>query len=342
MDINLIILVTLSFFVTFLTVPIARKAFINFDIVDRPGERKIHKKIVPYGGGVAIFVGFVTALFLYQGCVTEISGFLVAITLITILGVFDDKYNLNPFVKLIAQSAIAIYIINSGVFIDMEKIIGGRFSEFSYLSYPLTYLWIVGTTNAINIIDGLDGLAAGVSAISALTIAIVSFLSGQPVIGAMALFLAASTAGFLPQNFKTRIFMGDSGSMFLGFSLAVLSIMASVKLAATFSFLVPLMILMIPIFDTVFAILRRFKNRKSIFIGDNRHLHHRLIDMGFSAKQTVLAAYALSTFFGVLAVIASQSSNRVGYILFIASLMTIMIVGLSIVYFHRKIKPSEE
>lgn len=336
---KLILISAIAFLVTYVMIPIARKVFVDFDIVDRPGKRKVHNKIVPYGGGVAIFIGFMIALLLYKDCAVQISGFLISISLITLLGIFDDKYNLNPFVKLISQSLIAIYIINLGVYIDVEKIFDGRLNDFAYLSYPLTYFWIVGVTNAINIIDGLDGLAAGVSVISALTVATVSLLTGEPVVGAMALFLAAATAGFLPENFKTKIFMGDSGSMLLGFSLAVLSIMASVKLAASFSLLVPIMILAIPIFDTAFAILRRFKNRKSIFVGDSRHLHHRLIDMGFSARQTVLGAYAISVIFGILAVVATQTSHRIGYIIFGFSLIFIIIVGSTIVFFHRKMRP---
>lgn len=331
----------IAFIATYLFTPLVERSSHALGIVDKPGKRKVHKEIVARGGGVAIFFGFLLSLLFINGCLVEINNFIFAAFLIIFLGVLDDKYNLNPFIKLFFQSVIAIFIIQSGVIINIDKFFGGRLAGYDSLSAPLTFLWIVGITNAINIIDGLDGLAAGVSAISAFTIAAVSFLTGQPVVGAIALSLGAAALGFIPHNMKSKIFMGDSGSMFLGFSLATLSVVASIKLAAAFSFLVPIMILFLPIFDTLFAILRRVKNKEHIFRGDRRHLHHRLLDIGFSPRKTVFSMYLVCVALGMMAVLSTMVRLRYAYYIFGAAILGVTAWAAVIVYFHHKVKPKK-
>lgn len=336
---KILILSAISFFVSFLATPWAKKISEKYGLVDDPGlERKIHTEPVPYGGGIAIFLGFLAALLFLNRTSPAITGFTIGSFIIIILGIFDDKLGLNALPKFIFQSLAALVVIYFGIQIDMSVILRGRLTEFSYLSVPITYLWIVGITNAINIIDGLDGLAAGVSTISAFTIAAVAFTNGQVLVAILALIVGFASLGFLPHNLNstTKIFMGDSGSMFLGYALAVLSIMGSVKLAAAFSLFVPVMILAIPIFDMAFAIARRIINRKPIYEGDRKHLHHRLLEMGFSPLQTVIGIYAFSVIFGAMAVYSATVRPRIGYMIFLGSIFLVFIVGWAIVYFHQK------
>lgn len=333
---KILILSAVAFFTSFLVTPWARKVSKRWGMVDIPNHRKVHKEAVPYGGGIAIFLGFLAAFLLLNRFSTPLAGFTIGAFIIILLGIADDMFGLSALPKFIVQSLAAIVLIFFGIKIDMTVLLSGKVAGFSYLSIPVTYLWIVGITNAINIIDGLDGLAAGVSTISAFTVAAVAFINGQTTYGVLALIIGFAALGFLPHNFGSKIFMGDSGSMFLGYSLAALSLLASVKLAAAFSLFVPLMILAIPIFDTVFAILRRVITKKSIFEGDRKHLHHRLIDMGFTPLQTVMFIYFLSVVFGGLALYSSVVRPRTGYILFAISLLFIMMLTVGVTIFHEK------
>lgn len=337
---NLYILIVglISFAVSFLVTPYLKNLSKRYGVVDKTNSRKIHKGTVARGGGIAIFLGFFTALLFVQNLYPEISGFLIGSLIIVILGIFDDILSLKAFPKLVFQSLAAIIAIKFGVQIDMSMFLRGELVNYSYLSVPLTYLWIVGVTNAMNIIDGLDGLAAGVATISAFTISAVSFTSGRTSVAVLALMLGFASLGFLPHNFRSRIFMGDTGSMFLGYSLAVLAVMGSVKLAAAFSFIIPVLILAVPIFDTLFAIARRLKNRKPIFIGDKEHLHHRLLEMGFSPLQTVMLIYIASIFFGGLAIYTSTVRARTGYIVFASGVALIVLFGFVIVFLHNRIQ----
>lgn len=338
---KILILSAIAFFVSYITTPWARGISVKFGLIDIPNEdRKIHKESVPYGGGIAIFVGFLAAFLFLNRISPAISGFAIGAFIIIILGIFDDKFGLTALPKFIFQSLAALIVIYMGVKIDMGLILSGRLADFSYLSIPLTYFWIVGITNAINIIDGLDGLAAGVATISAFTISAVAFINGQLTVAVLALIVGFASLGFLPHNFnqKTKIFMGDSGSMFLGFTLATLSIMGSVKLAAAFSLFVPIMILMIPIFDVLFAIARRVITRKPIYEGDKKHIHHRLLEMGFSSTQTVLSIYFFALVFGVMAVVSALVRPRIGYMIFLASIALVFLAGWTVVYWHQRLR----
>jgi UDP-GlcNAc:undecaprenyl-phosphate/decaprenyl-phosphate GlcNAc-1-phosphate transferase len=332
-----IILATLvAFTVSYALTPHARNLSCRFGLVDKPNERKVHNGSIPRGGGIAIYLGFLMG-FIFLGVFDrEIVGFLLASFIIVTLGLFDDKFTLRASSKFIVQSAAALVAIYFGIVINMDAILVGRLAEYDMLAIPLTFLWLVGVTNAVNIIDGLDGLAGGITTIAAFAIAAVAFLSGVAPIGALALVVGFSSLGFLPHNFNSRIFMGDSGSLFLGFSLAALSIMGSLKLAAAFSMLVPIMILLIPLFDTSFAIFRRFIRRKPIFEGDKRHFHHRLLDLGFSPHQAVYLIYFISLIFAGLAVYSSQVRSRDAYIAFAISLIVLFSVTAVVVYLHQK------
>lgn len=333
---EIILAAVVAFAGSFALTPYAKRFANHIGLIDKPDERKVHQGLVARGGGLAIYFGFLLALFFIGPIDREVMGFLISSFIIVVLGFADDKYGLRAVPKFLVQSAAAIVAIYFGILINMDLILVGRLESYDFLAIPLTFFWLVGITNAINIIDGLDGLAAGVSTIAAFAIATVAFISGVEVVGVLALIIGFSALGFLPHNFNSRIFMGDTGSTFLGFSLAALAIMGSLKLATAFSLLLPIMILLIPIFDTVFAIFRRMIRGKSIFAGDRRHFHHRLLDLGLSSRQAVYFIYLLSLIFAGLAVYSSELRNRYSYMIFAASLIVLFVVTAIVVYIHQK------
>lgn len=333
---KILILSALAFLGSYLLTPWAKKFSAKIGAMDKPNHRKIHKGIIPSGGGIAIFLGFLIAFLFLNRVSPELTGFILGAFIIVLLGIADDILGLSALPKLIVQSLAIFIVMYLGVHIDLNTVLHGRLAAFNFLSLPLTYFWFLGITNAINIIDGLDGLAAGMVTISAFTLACVAFINGQTTVAVLALTLGFSSLGFLPHNFRSRIFMGDTGSMFLGFSLAAFSVMGSVKLAAAFALFVPAIILAIPIFDTIFAICRRIINRRPIYEGDKKHIHHRLLEMGFSPLQTVIFLYIGNVFFGGMAVYSAIVPARTGYMILASAVTLVIILGSTIVFMHQR------
>lgn len=333
---KILILAAISFFTSFLLTPWLKKISFKIGSFAVPNHRTMHTAPTSTGGGMAIFLGFLAAFLFINRMSPLIIGYILSTFIIVILGIFDDILDLTALPKFIVQSLAAFILIYFGVQIDVGLILRGHVAGFAFLSIPLTYFWIIGITNAINLIDGLDGLAAGVSTIAAFTISVVAFLNGQLTVAVLALIVAFAALGFLPHNFRSQIFMGDTGAMFLGFSLAALSVMGSVKLAAAFTLFVPVMILAIPIFDTIFAILRRIVNRRPIYEGDRKHLHHRLVEMGLTPFQVVIVIYFLSLLFGGMAILSATLPPRQGYVLFAATLLLVVFGGWGLVIWHQK------
>lgn len=326
----------ISFGISFILTPWARKFSEKCGMVDVPNRRKIHKKAIPYGGGIAIFFGFLGGLLLAGVWDQKIFGFLLGALIIVATGIYDDAKGLYALPKFLLQSLAATVAIYFGLQMDMGMLLRGHLSELSFLSIPLSFIWIVGVINAINLIDGLDGLAAGVSTISAFTLAAVSWVNGAHEVTLLSMIVGAASLGFLPHNFRTQVFMGDAGSMLLGYCLATLAIMGSVKLAAAFSLFVPIIILVIPLFDTIFAIVRRIASKKPVFEGDKKHLHHRLLELGFSPGETVSFIYLFSILFGGLAVLSAIIRPRYGYYVFLGSLISAIIFGITLIFYHQK------
>ncbi len=271
--------------------------------IDIPADaRRMHKKPIPRLGGLAIFVGFLITSLIF----CEFSPALLSIwlggALLCILGTLDDIYRLHWLIKLIVQIAAASLAAMNGVSIGQINL-GGGYIHLGIWSYPLTILWIVGLTNAINLIDGLDGLACGVSAICSLSLLGVSLLMGDTDAALIIAILAGACFGFLPFNRNpARIFMGDTGALFLGYTMAVISVEGVMKTHALLSFLIPISIFALPIFDTAFAICRRVLHGKSPFSPDRGHLHHRLVDMGFTQKESVGILYAICGILGMVTI----------------------------------------
>jgi UDP-GlcNAc:undecaprenyl-phosphate GlcNAc-1-phosphate transferase len=250
-------------------------------------------------------------------------GLLAGAAVIVAVGIFDDIYQLGAKFKLVFQIMAALIVVASGIKIE---VIYGYSALSPYISYPLTICWIVGITNAINLIDGLDGLAAGVSSIASLSLFFVSIIFKRWDVAMITAALAGSTLGFLPYNFNpAKIFMGDTGSTFLGFSLGVISIQGTLKSYTAIAIAIPLLVLGLPLFDTVFAVLRRLISGKSIMEADRGHLHHRLIDMGLSQRQSVVAMYTASGSLGLCAVVLAGRGVLSAIILILA--VSVFIIG---------------
>lgn len=261
----------IAFFVSLITVliitPLVKRLAIKSGVVDQPDKRKIHDKVMPRMGGLAIFIGVLTGSFaggLYENRITAIT---LGAFMIVILGIVDDKYNLSARIKFIVQVLVACIIVSTGLKMEFLSIPFWdlRF-DLGWLAYPLTILWIVGITNAINLIDGLDGLVMGISVIGLSTIAVMAFSADKILIFSLSLVVIGSTVGFLFYNFHpAKIFMGDTGSLFLGYVISVLSPLGLYKSVTLFSVVIPIIILGVPIFDTTFAIIRRILNKRTRF-----------------------------------------------------------------------------
>ena len=314
----------------FLTPPVKLLAE-RMGAMDIPKDgRRMHSKPIPRMGGLAIFLAFfLTSLLFLDRLDRQMQSVLLALSIIVILGVLDDIYTLPALVKLLVQIGAACIVIFYGN-LRVEKItnpFGGEKSFFSLgaLSVPVTLIWIVAITNAVNFIDGLDGLACGVSCITSVNMLIIALLVSEPKIALIMATLAGACLGFLPYNFNpAKIFMGDTGSTFLGFLLATVSIQGLFKAYAVVSVAVPFLLLGLPIFDIVSAVVRRVAHGKNPMQGDRGHFHHRLIDMGLSQKQTVAVAYLLTAVLGLATVLLTST----GAMKTILVVLAIAVVGM--------------
>ena len=313
--------------------------------IDVPRARHMHKKATPLLGGLAIYVGFTAAsaltLLLTQGGLPFPFPILAAGGgAIVILGAADDIINLKPVVKFVFQTAIAICTAASGAVIERVGMFG-KYIEFGFFSVPITVLWIVLLTNAVNLIDGLDGLACSISAICSFTMFIVAVTMDQPLFALLTLALFGACIGFLPFNFPpAKVFMGDTGAMFLGYAMAVISVSGLFKLHAIISFVTPIIIFAIPLFDTVYSFFRRLFNGKNPFGGDRGHLHYRLVDMGMSQKRTVAVLCSVTAVLGVAAILFSD--YPVFAIIIIAAAIAFMIALAVAEKRHRRAKAANE
>lgn len=299
------ILVT-CFAISWLSVPFVKKMAVQINAVDYPDtKRKFHKGVIPRLGGLSIFLAFLIGYVLFGSEFAGLDHVLVGAFIIILIGMYDDIAPIKPLVKFGGQFLAALVVIYSGQFMISEFVlIPGLTFEFPTWFAPIfTLLWIVGITNAVNLIDGLDGLASGVSAITLTTLAFLAVFDGSNFAATVTLILLGATLGFMVFNFPpASIFMGDTGSNFLGFMIAVLSILGY-KQAAFASFLMPIVMLGVPILDTFIAIIRRRLRGQSIGEPDREHLHHKLLDSTASSTKTLLIIYAISALFSATAVV---------------------------------------
>ena len=306
--------------------------------IDVPKDaRRMHKKPIPRLGGLAIYGGFLCSILIFGQLDETMLCVLLGAVIIVALGIFDDVLALGAKLKFVVQivaAAIPVCIgdLQIGLFTNLNPLSDTPFVHLGILAVPATIIWIVGITNAVNLIDGLDGLAVGVSSIAAITMLAVALLTGNMPIAITMAALAGACIGFMPYNLNpAKIFMGDTGSTFLGYMLATVSIMGLFKFYAVISFAVPFLILGLPIFDTANAIIRRVAAGRSPMSPDRGHVHHKLIDMGFNQKQAVAILYAISATLGLTAVVLTSSGEVKAIVLLLAVLAAIL-VGACIIY----------
>lgn len=327
-----------AFAITLVTTPFAKWLSAKVGAIDYPKDRGVHKKPMPRMGGVAIVLGFlVTVLMVYffdrSMSPKQFVGFIVGAGIIAVLGMIDDMKDLPAKLKFCVQIVVALIVIFSGT--QIQIVLWPVTATLQKLSIPITLVWIVGVTNAVNLIDGLDGLAAGVTGIAALSLMVLCIMTGTTTAVVLTAALAGACLGFLPRNFNpAEIFMGDTGSTFLGFVLAVTSILGVFKGYALLALVVSIFCIGLPIFDTIFAMLRRMAKHQPIMQADRGHLHHKLIDHGFSQKKAVLIMYAISIFLGLLAIFIAVKDSRI----FVVALLTVVVLSFIIYYFNAHIK----
>lgn len=296
---------------------------LKIGVVDHPDERKVHTRLMPRLGGLAIFLAIVVGYFVSGLYHEQMNSIILGLIVIVGLGVVDDMYGLTARFKFLVEIGVAcIIVFGSGLVIHFVTLPYFGKIELGFFGYILTIVWIVGITNAINLIDGLDGLSAGVSAIVLSTIGVLAFFGGKIMILTMVVVSVAAILGFLVYNFyPAKIFMGDTGSLLLGYLIAVISLLGLYKSVTLFSFIVPIMILGVPIFDTLFAIIRRAVNRKPISAPDKSHIHHRLLALGFEHRTTVILIYIFSFMFSASALLLSGSSTLLGSFVLIVAII---------------------
>lgn len=333
----LILTCVVAFVFSFAATPIAYRLAFKVGAVDVPKDkRRVHKKPTPRIGGIAIIFGFMVAICCFGRLTRELTAILCGAAIIAAMGFIDDCKNLDAKLKFVIQIIAALVVIIGGNIRITALTNPNIFSDNQYLVLPwwfsgiATVAWIVFITNAVNFIDGLDGLAAGVSAIMSVSLVFIAVRMGEYPVAVIGLALMGACFGFLPFNFNpAKIFMGDTGSTFLGFILATLSIQGVFKSYAVISFAVPLLILGLPLFDAMFAMIRRIYHGQSPMSADRGHLHHRFIDMGFSQKQTVFILYAISGVLGITAVLLAEYGTLRALILLITVLVFILIRGFA-------------
>lgn len=295
-----------SFVLAILTTPAVIWLAGRIGAVDRPGIRTVHERPTPRIGGVAIFVStmtlVITVIFLnnaigdaFRAVQVQLILLLSSATLVFVIGLADDLKGLSARSKFLLELLVATVLCFGGLRISMITLADGWTLSLGRWGYALTILWIVGITNAVNLSDGLDGLAAGICSIACGVIALFAFLSGNVIMGVFMLALLGSLCGFLVFNFHpAKVFMGDCGSLFLGFIIAASSVMCTMKSAALVGLALPALALGVPIFDTLFSMLRRFLERQSLFAPDRNHFHHHLLELGLNQRRAVLITYMVT------------------------------------------------
>jgi len=343
LDVVWLILLALgiSMVVTLILTPLVRKLAFTVGAIDIPKDnRRMHKKPIATIGGLAIFIGFLISVLLFVDISREMQGILLGAVILVILGVLDDIMDLPAKLKFVVQIVAAGIAVAHGCVIETLSN-PNIFSDAAYINLgwvgiPLTMIWIIALTNAVNFIDGLDGLAAGVSAISAGTMLVIALIYSEASVAIVVAALLGACLGFLPFNFNpAKIFMGDTGATFLGYILATISIQGMFKYYAIVTFIIPFLLLGVPIFDICFAFLRRIAKGKSPMVADRSHMHHKLIDMGFSQKQAVAIIYVISGLLGLSAVVLASSSGIRALIL-IAAIVVVGAVALRVIFNSKK------
>jgi len=339
--IKVLLMVVIPFVFVALIIPLIKKIAFHVGAIDVPNKRKVHNKPMPRLGGLGIYFGFLLGYMFFGEQTTQMNSILIGSFILVITGIIDDIKPLSAKHKLIGQVIAALIVVFYGRILIEDFNFFGLKMYFTWSSYPLTILLILGLVNCMNLIDGLDGLAGGISSIFFLTIGIIAVLQGRVGLTVTITFIMlGSSLGFLVHNFNpAKIFMGDSGSMFLGFIISIITILGF-KSIITSSIIIPLCILVVPILDTMCAIIRRKLKGESIGTPDKSHFHHQLLRRNFGVKGTVLFIYLITTLFSTTSIIWLLFDSKVGYIMYsiLMFLLIIFVFKTDILVEHKKNK----
>lgn len=338
-----LIVISCFIFTTLITF-VVKKIAIHIGAMDIPNERKIHKVPMPRLGGLAIFLGFLFGYIIFGQHSIQMNSILIGGILIILLGIFDDIKPVPPKIKFSGQILAALTLMLYGNFLIENLTFLGISMNLGWFSYIFTLFFILGCINIINLIDGLDGLCSGTCAIFYITVGILSLMKANSSILAITLtfIMFGSSLGFLVHNFNpAKIFLGDSGSMFQGFMIATISLLGF-KTTTLISLVVPVLILGIPILDTLFAIIRRTLKHQPIYLPDKCHIHHQLLNLGLSHKNTVLAIYGMNVLFAIASIIYTVKDRKFGAIIYlIIFILIVWIVTKTSIIADRK-HPKED
>ena len=307
-----LLIVGVCLIIVALIIPLVKKIAMHINALDIPDARKVHTKPIPRLGGLGIFIGFLIGYMIFGGSSIQMNSILIGSFIILLTGIFDDIKPISAKAKLFGQIFASCVIVFYGNILLNNITIFGLDLNFGIFSYPITILFIVACTNIINLIDGLDGLSGGISSIFYLSTIIICFFQNRymELEFVMALLMLGSTLGFLVHNFHpAKIFAGDSGALFMGFTIAVISLLGF-KTTAITSIFIPLAILAVPILDTLFAIIRRLLKHQSISTPDKQHLHHQLLNMKFSHRNTVLIIYLITLLFSIASILYTLNDTK--------------------------------
>ena len=337
---SILIMIIIPMIFVGLFIPIIKKIAFHINALDIPNERKIHKKPMPRLGGLGIFSGFLIGYMLFGNHTYLMNSILIGSFVLLIVGMIDDINSIKARYKLLGQIVASMIVVLYGGLLLKDISFFGLYVDFGILAYPITIMFILGCINCMNLIDGMDGLAGGISSIFFLTIGIIAVIKGQFALAtALTFIMFGSTLGFLFHNFyPAKIFMGDSGSMFLGLMIAVITLLGF-KSTMMSAIIIPFFILAVPIFDTVFAIIRRKLKGESFATPDKSHIHHQLLKRNFSQRQTVITIYIVTFLFSSASMIYSLVNQKIGMIIYgVLMLIFIVLVLKTDIIFERSVK----
>lgn len=338
---RILIIVSTTFLIVWSLIPLVKKIAFHIGAVDLPNERKIHVKPTARLGGLGIFFGFLAGYVLFGEPSLVMNSILIGSFIIVLTGIIDDIKPLDAKIKFMGQLLAAAVLVFYGNLLIKDIDFFGLYFNFDILSYPLTLFFILGCINCINLIDGLDGLSGGISSIYFLTIGIIAVMQQRMGLDFFLTFIMlGSTLGFLAHNFHpAKIFAGDTGSMFLGFIIASISLLGFKNITLT-SFIIPLIILAVPILDTSFAIIRRILKGESISKPDRFHIHHQLLNRNFSQSETVLIIYFINIIFAAASIIYVLKDRILGYIIYgiLFILVTFFVTMTNVVVDQKQVK----
>lgn len=324
-------MILVTFTSSVILIPFMKKVAFKINAVDVPRTIHIHKKVTPKLGGIAIFFSFLIGYMIFGTHSSIMNAVLIGSFIIILLGVFDDIVELGPLAQFVGQLIASLIVVFYGGLLikELDILAFDIHIDFSFFAYPLTIFFILGCINCINLIDGLDGLSGGICSIYYLTVGIIAIIQGKTGIDfVLAFTMLGATLGFLIYNFNpASIFAGDAGSNFMGFMIAIIALLGFKNVTIT-SFIIPLIILAIPILDTLFAMIRRFLKHQPLFRGDKYHIHHQLLNRNFSVKQTVFIIYILDALFAFASILYILQDGMIVYIVYTILLLIVMIIIL--------------